>query len=533
MFQLPKFVVVMAGAALLLVADPSAAQEGGTGPGSLYGLKPAPGAVPTYTLDQAMKMAGERNYDLRIAAEQIVQAQTMVRRAWSTVLPRLSAGGNYMFTTPVTEINFMDQDAVDQQKMQLDSQALMLRSLGQMMAASDPEQAEELNRSAAALEDASNSLEPTDPIAIQPANLFTGNVQLTVPIFNGRTIPMIQNSYDIVSQVKYSIDRARQQALFGVATVYYSANTVKRMLTMTKENESAAQKHLDATKARVEAGALPGIALKRAQLELVQAQQTSRSTRSSYNLLLGTLGKLMGVDSDFAIAEPPVLAEVERQGDADAFYERALNSRRDYQAAKVAIDIAERGMTDYWMRFLPSLNLIGKANWTSNTSGFQSDPWNYNIIVAASIPLYDGGERYAVRDEAASKIRQARLTLDKTRDEMSGLVRGNLQDIKIREEGLASARLALDLAKENHANAITLFDVGAATNLEVIDAASAELAAGIGLARAELELSVARMGLLFVVGEYPAIGGAEPAPAPQSSAPNETSEEKPVAQPAE
>lgn len=485
----------------------SSSMSSSSGPSTLYGLKAAkdPDNLPSYTLDQAIALAAERNYDLRIAAEQIVQAQTMIRRAWSAVKPRLSASGNYMYSAPKTELTFLDQDAVDQQKQQLQSQALLLRSMAQLTAMTDPEQAEQLNRTAAALDATANAMQPSDPIAIQPTHMVTGNIQLTVPLFNPRTIPLIMNTYDMVDQAQSSLQRARQQALFGVATLYYSANTVKKMLAMTKENEASSQKHYDATQARVSAGTLPAIALKRAQFDLVKAQQTTRSTRSTYNLLLGTLGKMMGVDTMFAIVEPPDVSQVEAQGDAEAFYQRALKSRQDYRAAEYALKVAERGMTDYWMRYLPSFNLVGKANWTSNTGGFQPNPFSYNVVLAASIPLYDGGERYAVRDESASKIRAANLTMEKTRDEMAGLVRGNLQDIQTRLEGLASAKLAVELAKENHNNAIALFDVGAATNLEVIDASAAELAAGIDLARSELDLSLARMGLLFVVGEYPAL----------------------------
>jgi outer membrane protein TolC len=480
----------------------------------LYGLKPAGGEVPVITLDEAMRLASERNYDLRIAAEQIVQAQTVIRRAWATLLPRLSVGGQYVYTTPVTEISFLDQEAVDQQKQQLEGQALLLRTMGQLVAASDPARSEELYAAAAAMEDAADKLEPMDPIAIQPAHLFTANAQVVVPLFNGRTLPLVFNSYDLVDQARLSLDRARQQALFAVASLYFSAATLKKMTGIVENNLASARSHRAATEARVSAGALPAIALKRADYDVIQAEQTVRSTRSTYLLLLGSLGQLIGRDSLFEVAAPDQVAAHEQQGSADNFFERAMASRRDLKALKVSLGIAERGMMDYWLRYAPSLNLVGQANWTSNTSGFQDEPVTYNVVLQASLPLYDGGERYAVRDEAASKIRQAKLQIEKSEQETAALIRGNLQDIQVRLEGLASSQAALELARDNHQNARSLFDVGAATNLEVIDAQAAELAAEIDLARAELELQLARLGLLFVVGEYPMLDGTVVAPTP-------------------
>ena len=479
------------------------------GPTSLFGLKPAAGAPQVITLDQALQMTAERNYDLRIAAEQIVQTELLIKKVWVAFKPRLSASGNYIYTTPVTEISFMDDDAAAQQRMQLESQALMLRTLGGLTASSDPAAAEELFRSASQLEDAASQIEAMDPIAIQPAHLFSGMLELQVPIFNPTTIPLLQTTYDAVDQAKLSIDRARQSALYGVAAIYFAATTLKKVIAISENNLESTRSHLNATEARVAAGALPAIALKRAQYDLVQAEQTLRSSRSGYALMLGTLGQMMGVDTMFEVENPAEVSPVEAQGDAEHFYERALEARRDLEALKVALRIADRGMTKYWMSYLPSLNLVGRANWTSNTSGFQDDPVNYNIIAAASLPLYDGGQRYAERDETQSKIRAARITLEKTEAEIAGLIRGNIEDIGVREEGLASARLAVELARENSMNADALFEVGAATNLEVIDANAAAFAAEIDLARKEMELRLARLGLLYIVGEYPPLGGDE------------------------
>ncbi|MBN2359472.1 MAG: TolC family protein [Deltaproteobacteria bacterium] len=476
-----------------------------SGPTALFGLKPASGAPELITLNRAIELASERNYDLRIATEQIVQAQTVVRRAWSAVLPRVNLGGNYVYTYPEITFSLMDQETVDGQKMQLTNQALMMRSLGQMMATINPEQSDALLRGASQLEDAANELVPMDPIAIQPAHTFTANGTIAVPVFNGRTIPLIMNSYDLVSQARYSIDRARQQALYGVASLYYGAVTLKKVSAIADANARAAETHRGATEARVAAGALPSIALKRAEYDLVQAQQTLRSARSSYAMVLGTLGQMIGVDTMFEVEAPAEVVAVEAQGNADQFYSRALESRRDIKALRVALNMAERGNLDYWMRFMPSLNLAGQANWTSNTNGFQTDPWTYNIVLQLGIPLYDGGERYAARDETASKIRQARLSIDKVEEQTAGLIRGNLDDISVKLDGLKQSELAVELAKENQRNAEALFDVGAATNIEVIDANNAAFSAEIALVRDELALRLARLGLLFIVGEYPAL----------------------------
>jgi len=58
------------------------------------------------------------------------------------------------------------------------------------------------------------------------------------------------------------------------------------------------------------------------------------------------------------------------------------------------------------MQFAPSVNLVASAHATSFTSGFVQDPITGTLAITASIPLYDGGARYAALKDSASKIRE-------------------------------------------------------------------------------------------------------------------------------
>jgi len=53
------------------------------------------GAPPLLTLDEALKLAEERNLDIKAAQAKLGQAQLLARKVWAAYLPQLSVGGSY------------------------------------------------------------------------------------------------------------------------------------------------------------------------------------------------------------------------------------------------------------------------------------------------------------------------------------------------------------------------------------------------------------------------------------------------------
>lgn len=478
--------------------------------GGLLGLK-EPAVRPTLTLDEVLAAAARDAADIRIAAERVVQQEANLRRAWATVLPNVSLGGAYTLTCTGggnDVVSCADRTTELASPEQIEQQATVLESIANVLtiaAGSVPDPADQqqllddatkLNQQAAEARAQGKDLKP---VVVQPASVFSGQLSLTVPIFNGRAFPLLWNAHDAVKVADRARDQLRKALLYSATRAYHGAVAAQRLVAIAEKQLDSSVRHKEATRARVEAQTQPALALRRAELEELRARQQLQNAKSSYDVAVASLGLLIGREESFDVTDPGEVKDVPA-GDPEALAQAAIESRPDVAAQHLALDIARRSEVDAWMMFLPSLNLVANARATSFTQGFVRDPITGTVSLTASIPLYDGGLRYGALKDSSSKIREESIRTRQLEDRVRAQVRGNARDIEVKTAALALAREAVAVARTAHEQAEAMFAAGVGTSLDVTDTALALFVAENELTRAELELKLARVGLAYVVG---------------------------------
>jgi outer membrane protein TolC len=203
----------------------------------------------------------------------------------------------------------------------------------------------------------------------------------------------------------------------------------------------------------------------------------------------------------FDVVAPPAAVAPDVSGGDRALVEAALAQRLEVRVQRAAVAIAERGTLDAWMQFLPSVGVSATARATSFTSGFVRDPITGVLSLSATLPLYDGGIRYASLDDASARTSEERVRLQQLEERVAAQVRGNLRDIAVRAEAARLAEEALAVAQDAQTQAVALFDAGVGTSLDVTDTSVAVFAAETEALRTRSELDVARLSLRWATGE--------------------------------
>ncbi|HEY4221301.1 MAG TPA: TolC family protein [Myxococcota bacterium] len=491
------------GGAAPAAAAPATPSTGSGGTTGLRGLAPVANP-PLLTLDHAFSQAVEHSFDLRIANARVDESQAQVKKAWSAILPQVSAGLQYTYNYPESSLSLTS-------KQQLDSQALLFESLAQITAgaaAQNPDPAQQragLERAAqltaAAKQITASESQALKPIVITPANEVDGQVQFAVPLFNGRALPLLQNAYAGVDITKLSLRSARASVIYGVARSYYQVVAAKRIVDISKEQVQSSTAHRDLAKQRVDEGLSTPLALQRAELDLARAQQSLLSANGALRLAKGSLGGLVGVTSDFDVAEPPAVPALEQGKSADELLRRAVDARDDLRLEKQALGIADHNKTDAWMRFLPTLSFTASGRYTSNTSGLVTDPFTGALGLALSVPIFDGGLTLATMDESDAKLRQEVMKVGQLQQTIEDEVRGTLDDVQLKAAAVETAERVAELARAQKANVDDLFNAGAATALDVSDASLAQFQSDVDAARSRFDLQTARLGLAYAIGE--------------------------------
>lgn len=483
------------------------------GQGRAQGLRPVE-APRTISLAQAYTLAAQRSFDLRIASVSVDEARARVQQAWSSLLPRVTLGGGYTYSYPSSKFSLGDP-------AQLRQQALLFNTLAEQTAAqaaqiSDPvqqraafERAEELRAAASEIERSK-----VTEIEIQPPHSIDAQLQVQLPIFNARSFPLLQNAYSGVELTRLGGKRARGDIVFGVARAYYQAAAARRIVAIAAKQVDSARGHRDVTAERVAAGLLTSLALQRAELELLRADQQQRGAAGALSLAKAALGSLIGAVEDFDIIEPPAAPSVDpgASGTTDDLVVRALHARDELRLQRESLAMAERNHTDAWLRLLPTLALVGTGRATSNTGGLVSNPFTGSLALQAQVPLFDGGLTLGVINESDAQRRVQLLRVRQAEEQIEREVRGAANDLALKRDAVATADRVAALALAQQENVDVLFAEGAVTNLEVTDAHLGAFSAEVEAARARFDLETARLGLTFAIGELRPVEDIDAAP---------------------
>jgi outer membrane protein len=430
---------------------------------------PAPaGAGGSLSLEQARELARTNSPTLQLARERLVQAEILIDKAWVTVKPQINATGTYTHTEPSASLAFPDFDSM-----------LNAISFDPVVCQGQP----------VCFDQSLIEYSRTD-IVKQDSFGFTAS--LYQPLFQARAYTTIQMAKTGYNLAQISTQNLEDYLLHTVDVAYYGALTAQKFLTAASKAVELRREHLKIAQAKFEVGDQPKITVLRAQIDLNQSEQDVKTAENSLALAKEAIALLVGCPPDFALVEPE--ASRRPPDSLETLLERAQAQRRDLDVARLNLELAERDKQDAWFRFLPSLALTGLFR-ASDTKGFTGEYYTWNIGLALTIPLYDGGLRYAELEEAESEIRQAQIELEERRRTIRSEIRQLWLSMESAEANLAKARQSLELAQEQAQLSKVSFEAGAITSLEVLDANHIVFLSEVSVAQLELQLQVAVMKL--------------------------------------
>jgi outer membrane protein TolC len=426
----------------------SPAASGSSAPfGSGFGCTPAsdadPGGAPL-TLAGAFTRAREANTDLRIAQERLARTSLAVDRAWTAFKPRATVGGSGTMNDSESVANVGGQRIVIRDRFQAG---------------------------------------------------FNANVQQ--PLFTGPAIPRLRQAYASVEQGRLGLERTRRELLYAVAETYYGALGLQRIAEVARNQVEITRQHEAVARARFEAGDAAKVAVVRAEIARLQAEQDVRTAENAFEAARGGLACLLGLQPTFALSDPPPQPA---PGDPAALMKAAIEARPDLKAARVQRDVAQAELDAAWYEFLPQVAVSWNLN-AATAAGFTGQ-LNWAATLGVTVPLYDAGARYADIRDAESQVREAALSLAaqeaKARDE----VRRAALDLDTSRANLSKAEEQERLARENHALVKAQFEAGLSTQVEVADAQASLFSAEIGQVRARLDVELAAIRLGRAAGQF-------------------------------
>jgi outer membrane protein TolC len=179
-----------------------------------------------------------------------------------------------------------------------------------------------------------------------------------------------------------------------------------------------------------------------------------------------------------------------------------IDARPDLRAQGSIIRAAERIVRDSWKDVAPSATMAFDPQYIAPAGIFQpSRTWRFTISLVQ--PIFQGGLQTAVKQEREIALRAEQITFGALQVQARSEVRLGQEAVSSRERTLASARQSAEQADEVLRITTVAFEVGATTNIEVIDAQRSARDAETNVAFAEDALERARLDLLVAIGRFP------------------------------
>jgi outer membrane protein TolC len=430
-------------------APPAQAQPAPAAPapqGPAGGAQAAP-ALPVITIQEALRIASERNLDLQILKAQLAQAEEISWKALSGYLPRVMASGALQ----------------EQRQIVADVPGL-------------------------------------GPVELQAGSVAQGQVEANQTLLSLSLVYGIRQARATERAATLNIANGRRTLLFGVAGAYYGAAALRETVGVSQRLLEIAQRQEKDARVRYNAGTIAKVGLLRAEIDRARAEQDLKRAGNAYESQRLALATLLDRAPDFDVAPPPP-PPLGENASGEQLVKLALDLRLDVKAARADIDAARAYRSAAISRYVPNVGVFARYQEQSAASLFAPGS-NWAVGVGLSWPILDGGLRESDIREGGARIAQAEAASRRTEANVRQQVLQALIDLDSARANAAKAKEQRDLAAENSRLVDVSYRAGAATAVELADATAQLRTAEVNVLTEELNAQLAALRVLLAVGEF-------------------------------
>jgi outer membrane protein len=334
-------------------------------------------------------------------------------------------------------------------------------------------------------------------------DIATAQATVTQPIYRGgRTRASTSHAENQVMGERARLLVQEQQTFSETITAYVGVIQSQQILALNINNEQVLTRQLQATNDRFRVGEITRTDVAQAEAALAgasaQRETAEGNLQTARAAFQRTVGYLPGTD----LIEPqplklPVKTQVDAANLAIANNPSVIAAMFDDAASKDNVDVA-------FSALMPQVSLQGQTFQQENAGGAHSQNNGYQVVVAVTVPIYQGGTEYAT-------VRQARQTEQQTNRLIDDAKRTAQQSAIQAWETLSAARATADSTRSQiRANKIALEGVqreaivGSRTTLDVLNAEQLLLQSQVTLVQNLANVVTASYGVASAIGRLTA-----------------------------
>ncbi len=333
-------------------------------------------------------------------------------------------------------------------------------------------------------------------------DIATAQASLTQPLYSGGQTRASTNRADnSVFAQRSRLLGTEQQVFIDTVTAYVNVIAQQQVLQLNINNEQVLQRQLQATNDRFRVGEITRTDVAQAQAALAGATATRQTAEGNLQTARATYRQRVGFEPGELVEPQPTQIPVKNQTQATQLASTnnpaVIAALFDSAAARDSVDVA-------FSALMPQVSLQGLAARMDNSSIRGQRTIGGQVLLNASVPIYQGGAEYSRVRQARQQEQQARNVVDEAR-------RQAVQQAANAWETLAAARSTIQSTRAAiQANQVALVGVqreaivGSRTTLDVLNAEQALLNSRVTLVQNLTNLITASYTVLAAVGRLTA-----------------------------
>ncbi len=382
-----------------------------------------PGAAPlVLTLDDAIRLALDRNIDAVRARENLAIFESRYREAFGQALPQVTLSGSYArnFEPPLAFFN------------------------GQKFIAGEP-------------------------------NAMQGEAAFTQALYSGGKLSAALRAGAAAREgARADLAQSRDDVVLAVKQSFYAVLLASANASIQQDNLASAQEHLRTIQDRFAAGLDSDLTVLRQQVEVANAEPALIAARNQVELGLTMLKDTLALDVDRPIVLSGSLAEPAALPSYEAASALALSRRPEVASAVQKVKLAKEEIAVDAADGRPQLSLFGNIQWNGQGPSLNLGPNDRGTSSAGGLsmnfPVFTGGQVH--ERTAQDKLAYERALAEEAQTRRDVLVEVKRQWLAAREalERAASERAATFQGRRALEATEVRYKAGRAGQLDLTDA---------------------------------------------------------------
>lgn len=462
-----RFLVCLGIVAILgILSWPSFGGTEGTH-GTRSRTRPTSDAVPTFTLQQAILTALQRNPTLLNAEQEIKRSRGVIIQVRAQALPQITANANFQWTDP---------HLIGARVLGNTSTTTTTPSTGAAESLLEGVPSSQVG-------DARTPLAAATPFPgvrnVEQSDIsYAISVTGTQLIFNGTTFNQIRGTFFQRDSAYFAFRNVLDQLIATVKTQFYQIIVNRELVSVNEQNVRLLEAQLKDQQNRFEAGTVPRFNVLQADVQLHNQIPQLITAENNLRISKLQLAKTLGLDFQRRRGDSPPLDVI---GDmpyiprpielADAI-EMGKQRRPFLKEARANVLNQLQQVRAAAGQYLPTITTTGGGEWVSSpiNSSWHDITKGWTALVQGSMPIWDSGAIAGQVIQQRALLSESKITYDDDVRQVELEIQTAYSNLQQNEELVKSQEKNVELADEALRLAKARLDAGAGVQLDVLNA---------------------------------------------------------------